>query len=708
MSTADLSAIGNLLGERLSTVLGCSGFGFFWRETPADGFRIICAQTPPELPERFWEIVAAETFSVRRAANQEPITWGTGGTGELSSDLQQIFQVTAVLTVPVTDNGYTQAALAAIWHRAPHQFGETDLVLARLLGDFSRAELCRLRLGRELEKGNQRLTALSELATTMYSSLNHQVVLEKLLALATKLARADGGTIYLCDKEAGLLQPLMTNREPYREQIMAFTIPLGEGLSGKVAQTGVGQILNHAEKDETAVQVPDTPLEVESLISVPLLYAGDVIGVITLTALGGREFQSEDLELLTIFARQAADVLEMARLYKNLEQAYQQLFTAQEQMVQTEKLRALGEMAGGVAHDFNNMLGAVLGRVQLLLTQAQDEKTRLGLEQIQELTLAGARTVARLQEFTRVKTDAAFTAVDLGQVIREAIEVTKPRWRDQVQESGGFIAIENRLEPVPPVQGNAAELVEVFTNLISNAVDAMPAGGTLTFTSRLDGERVSVIVTDTGQGIPEEIKSKIFFPFFTTKGVKSTGLGLSVSYGIISRHKGTIEVDSAPGRGTTFTLTLPLSRPSGKPQPAFRQKTEPGRPLKILMVDDDENIREIFQDLLSLDNHRVKTAASGREALEYFAAEPFDVVITDLGMPGMSGWEVTAEVKKLNPQVPVLLVSGWGAQIDEKEAQAKGADLVISKPFQLNQIRAALLEVSGRATAGRQSAAMSQ
>jgi CheY-like chemotaxis protein len=258
-----------------------------------------------------------------------------------------------------------------------------------------------------------------------------------------------------------------------------------------------------------------------------------------------------------------------------------------------------------------------------------------------------------------------------------------------VQEVGG----------VPPLVGNPAELREVLLNLVFNAIEAMPEGGTLTLSSWAEGGNVWLAVKDTGVGIPEEIRSRIFDPFFTTKGVQSSGLGLSVSYGIIHRHGGEIMVESRPGRGTTFTIRLPR-----REAPAPQREVAPSPAaagLRVLVVDDEEDVREALRDLLQAVGHEVYEAGSGPQGLEVLGAQEVELVCTDLGMPGMTGWEVAERVKARWPDLAVALITGWGAGIDPEELKAHGVDFLITKPFEMDEIQRVLSEVGRFIGVGR-------
>ena len=259
-----------------------------------------------------------------------------------------------------------------------------------------------------------------------------------------------------------------------------------------------------------------------------------------------------------------------------------------------------------------------------------------------------------------------------------------------------------RLTDVPAVLGDAAELREAMTNLILNAIDAMPEGGTLTLSTGLVDERVEVAVADTGVGMPLEVREKVFDPFFTTKGPQGTGLGLSMTYGIISRHGGSIAVESEPGQGSVFRLSLPRGadvQPS--PVPVVVASPPPVRALRCLVVDDEPAVRAVVADILESAGHVVEQLGEGGEAIARFAAERFDLVVTDLAMPRVSGWQVARAVKQVAPQVPVFLMSGFGVELTPEERRAHGVDVVLVKPLQIQEILDAVAEVARARTSAR-------
>jgi CheY-like chemotaxis protein len=339
-------------------------------------------------------------------------------------------------------------------------------------------------------------------------------------------------------------------------------------------------------------------------------------------------------------------------------------------------------MAGGIAHDFNNLLQAILGYAQLMArSPGNADVVRRGLDVIEKAANGGAETVRRIQKFARLRPDEPFVTMDLNQVVRDSLAITRPRWEEKKVKGGVPLQLELELGPVPVVMGRPAELNEVITNLVLNAIDAMPKGGTLRIRTRLGDHRHAVItVADTGMGMSEEVRKKVFDPFFTTKGEEGTGLGLSVSHSIVERHGGDLKVESRPGEGTTFTITLPIGmNPTGE----STQGGDPGveRKGRILLVDNDPQVLSVLGEMLKDAGHHVLPVPSGPEALRVFVPTGFDLVITNVGMPEMSGWDVAEQLRARDPNVPVIFITGWGLQ-EEDQARCRrlGITALLFKP----------------------------
>ncbi|HLE44023.1 MAG TPA: response regulator, partial [Methylomirabilota bacterium] len=393
------------------------------------------------------------------------------------------------------------------------------------------------------------------------------------------------------------------------------------------------------------------------------------------------------------------DEQEMQRLRRRLEEVqtqYDQLVTMSGRVPVDEKMQALLTMASGVGHIFNNVLAGILGRTQLLLKKAEREKARdlvAGLSEIESATRTGIDALTRIQEFSRARPSEAFARVDLNDVVQRAIEQTRLKWRDEPAAKGVRIELITHFGAHTPVQGVETELLEALNQLIVNAVDAMPRGGTITVRTGNEPGRGSMAVSDTGTGMAENVKRRAFEPFFSTRGETGLGLGLSVVYGIMVRHGGDAVIESEAGKGTTVTLRLPTA-PEGA---AARAATPDTDRAQVLVVDDDETVRTALGDMLRGAGYAVTLAASGLEGIAKVRERegPFHLVVTDLGMPDVPGWEVVEAVKQLEAGTPVVIMSGFDRARATRRAKELGVDLVISKPFDLqdflNAVRGLLL-----------------
>jgi nitrogen fixation negative regulator NifL len=393
--------------------------------------------------------------------------------------------------------------------------------------------------------------------------------------------------------------------------------------------------------------------------------------------------------------QQAEDELRKSK--RNLERALEELRAAHDQVVQQERLRALGTMASGIAHDFNNALAAILGFAELLCNRpdnlADTKKTLRYLQMINTAAQDAGVVVNRLREFYRQREEGeVFAPVDLNELIEQAVSLTQPKWKNQAEVRGVTIQVVTEPGEIRPVIGSEADLREALTNLIFNSVDAMPQGGTITIRTRPANSQVIMEVIDTGMGMTEEVRQRCLEPFFTTKGDRGTGLGLSMVYGIVQRHQGSVEIESAPGKGTTFRLSLPMAQEE-PPTSTLESAPESIRPLRALVVDDEEIVRQILREYLVGDGHTVETAGNGREALDKLSQSSFDVVLLDRAMPGLSGDQVAVAIKELKPDLPVILLTGFGNMMQAAGERPPGVDLILGKPVTIAGLRAGLAQV---------------
>ena len=371
------------------------------------------------------------------------------------------------------------------------------------------------------------------------------------------------------------------------------------------------------------------------------------------------------------------------------------LLSSHQQTVQQERLRAFREMAGEVAHDFNNTLSGILARAQLLLADVQDPDVRRSLRMIEQVALEGAWVVRRFQDFSRTRPSRPFQPLDLNTLVEEIAASARSRWTQQLAARGISGEVGCEVGPAPRVSGDMAEMRQVLTSIALNALDAMPEGGTLTFRTGYEGGRAFCQIADTGIGMSEQVRLRIFDPFFTTKREKGKGFGLSGAYAIVDRHGGEITVESEVGKGTVFTVWLPvasdavepLPSPARSAVPAAAPTPKPPAGAKILVVDDSEEVREVLRELLSRHGHTVVTAPDGESGLVELDSRIFDLAMIDLGLPGISGLEVAHRLKERWPATRVALMTGYGDRMGPEDAQSKGVDFVLAKPFSLDQLR---------------------
>jgi len=448
-----------------------------------------------------------------------------------------------------------------------------------------------------------------------------------------------------------------------------------------------------------------------SLVAAPLQFESSVFGVLFAARRQERAFSSNECQFLRQLSEHVALVAHQAQLYGALQQAYDDLRQTQQAVMQQERLRALGEMASGIAHDINNAITPVALYADLLGEEPElGDTAREYLEIARQGIHDVAATVGRMREFYRAREpQLELHAVKVNPLLQQVIELTRPRWSTIPLQRGVVIRIRADLAPQPlAVLGVESELREALVNLVFNAVDALPDGGTITLRTRLDrGEpggpataapdRVLIEVVDNGVGMDEETSRRCLEPFFTTKGEQGTGLGLAMVYGTLQRHSADIEIESSPGVGTTVRLTFgvpgePAAEPSlGQPAPA------PAARLRILAVDDDPLVLRSVSHALTLDGHQVHSARGGQEGIDAFRAalereEPFAAVISDLGMPHVDGRAVASAVKESSPATPVILLTGWGQRLLFEGGVPPHVDRVLSKPPKLGELRMALAE----------------
>jgi signal transduction histidine kinase len=530
-------------------------------------------------------------------------------------------------------------------------------------------------------------------------------LLSLVLERTMRTVRATIGSIMLMDHDRGVLRVVAARGLP-DGVVGQAEVAVGEGVAGKVVALGEPVLVEDITADARFGRANDPKYGTGAFMCLPVRVEDRIIGVVNLAksaaAPSTPAFTPTDLQFLNTLMTHIAYAVDNARLLQEaqlsanrLRRAMEDLRMTQTRVVEGETLRAVGQMASGMAHHVNNLLAVIAGRTQLLLARISQPEIRRPLEVIQRATFDAADVVRRVLGFTAVQPVREHGAVDLNEVVREVTELTRPRWRDEAQMHSVAIDVVLELGDVPRVAGEAPALREVIMNLLFNAIDSMRQSGVIRIATWTADDWVYGAITDTGVGMPDEVRRRAFEPFFTTKGPQGTGLGLSVAHGIVQRHGGELSLRANEPAGTVVTIRLPqASSPAAGPAAA---PTPAGPPLRMLVIDDEVSVREALADTLADEGHTVIQAASGKEGLARLTeGARVDVVITDLGMPDMTGWDVARAVRTQFPGLPIGLVTGWAVALEMSEDERRAVDFVIAKPYTVEALRGALTPIRRR------------
>jgi PAS domain S-box-containing protein len=557
------------------------------------------------------------------------------------------------LLVPIFHGERAMGTLQA-YSRDPGDYDSRDADLIAGVANQLGPAMYRHWLHKEQERQIRHLRRLDGLATSIAEFAETDALLKRVADTAHEIADADATTLWWADDDNMLCPRYQRGDED--------TVTLSENALASVQQ-GPSWL-----QDDGRLVIA--------------VRQGDVL-------LGALAFRwgrvtlelAARVETLELLASHAALAHNHTRLQDERNEALRRRF-------ESEKLEGLGRLAAGVAHDFNNILAAILGRAQLLKRQVGEPEHVKALAVIEQAALDGAGTVRRIQEFSRQtpRDDNENNTADLEKVLRDTVAQTSSNWQHR---GGGLVELDIDITPDVWVKSDARELREVLTNLIHNALDAMHSGGKLRLATGREENFGVLICGDDGDGIPDDIRERIFDPFFSTKGSEGTGLGLSVSFGIVQRSGGQIDVQSMRGIGTVFTLRFPLvekpqdSTPEAPSVIAERPQSPGGR---VLVAEDDEMVRELLIHILNDGGYEVEAATNGREALRMVAENPPDLVLSDLGMPELDGWGLAKAMSERFPQVKLGFITGWGATLDRQQAREAGASLVLAKPFRYEEV----------------------
>jgi signal transduction histidine kinase len=676
------------------------------------------------------EGLVGRAFKERRV-----LTYSSGSEAEAADSFIQRFPVWAAIAVPVRGEDEVTGVLYAGRRRLGAPFGANDVVLLLVIADRVGGGLVHQAL---LDRRTRHVARLGELAAfagrvAAAPSLND--VLAKACEAGCRLVEVPAAAIAVAGRgdelELVAARGLPAAQEAWRR------VDLREGLTAEIYTRG-GAV---ACRDVQSRPAPERSFlgdgGFHGCLLLPLPLGNEVAGVLYLADTEVRDFSAEEIQAAGVLAAMASMAVDNSRSRGELRGALEGARTSQERLVHVEKARALAEMAGGLARELDNIFAIILGKSRLLLTHTHDESLRDGLGLLEEAAWRGADVVHRLAALG-APTSGEPAPVDLTAIVQDALALTRPRWKDDNEGRKAPIDIVTDLRSVPAVLIGAEAIREAVVNLIVNAVDAMPQGGRLTVATRPRAAGVEVVVEDTGEGISEDVRSRVFDPFFTTRGPGHMGLGLTVAHGVVTRSSGRVEVASGTGGGTRVVMWLPamhtaaappapgaagasatgereagvdhgVGRPPGAgiaapPGPTAgvldtqrRQPTEPERrvdpgaeapsqPASILVLEDEAPIRSLLVEALTQAGYRVDTAVDGLSGLAQLEGGQFDVVLTDLALPQRSGLDIARAVKRLSPRTPVVLITGWGHLLVPERLREHGVDLMLVKPFRLERV----------------------
>lgn len=564
----------------------------------------------------------------------------------------------------------------------------------------------------KLQTQLERLNLLGQITRAIAERQDLRSIFQVVIRSLEESLPIDFGCVCLYDPHAA---EVVVNCVGVRSEALAMELAMTQQAHISIDQNGLSQcVRGHLVYEQDVSQI-DFPFPqrlarsgLRAFVAAPLLFESQVFGVLVAARREPDSFSSGECEFLQQLSEHVALASHQSEVYNALQQAYDDLRQTQQAVMQQERLRALGQMASGIAHDINNAISPVALYTEMLLEQETNlsKRTREYLETTQRAIGDVAHTVSRMREFYRQQEpQLVLSPVDLSILVQQVTDLTRARWFDMPQQRGIVVNLRLELGPtLPPVAGIESEIREALINLVFNAVDAMPEGGTLTIrtTKAENSGYVDVEIADTGIGMDEATQRRCLEPFFTTKGERGTGLGLAMVYGVARRHNADIEMESAIGAGTTVRLRFPVAVSSARDAQLPVPEAMPPR-LRILSVDDDPLLIKSLRDALEADGHAVVTANGGQEGIDTFRAaeesnEHFAVVITDLGMPHVDGRKVATAIKSDSPSTPVILLTGWGQRLVAEGDVPANVDRVLNKPPKLKELRAALAELTATAT----------
>jgi signal transduction histidine kinase/CheY-like chemotaxis protein len=649
------------------------------------------------------------SFLLEAVRRQEPVVISDPGSDpRVPQGWVGLFQAKSALVVPLIHQGRTAGVLILDHLKTLHVFTEEEIRLATTLAAQAAVALEKARLYDEIQQRLQQTETLLAVSQAIGSAPDLTEAIRRTTREMVRILGADTGVAWCVTRGGDRFIPLAGYHVPrdLREPLSGLPLAPDDPLIDLVKRLRTALHSSNSKTDPRFNQPALNLLPQASLLVQPVQVSDELLGIFAISWVrDAHAFSLDDLRLADGIAKQAAVAIELHR--------------SQRHIIEQERLNAVGKMASGLAHDFNNALVPISGYAEMLLEHPDILLDGVKATKYLKLIMTGvedaASVVSRLREFYRKREEGeAYRPLSLNQMVEQAVALTRPRWRDEALGSGRTILVEADLRPVPRILGSESEMRELLTNLIFNAVDAMPEGGVIRIRTGIREASASeetpmaprvpqvfLEVSDTGTGMTEDVRRRCLEPFFSTKGERGTGLGLPMVYGIVKRHRGTMDIESTVGKGTTFIVLVPADTSQSR-EDAPRTQVRSG-PLHVLVVDDEPIARDVLSEYLMGDGHTVDTASNGREAFEKFKAGRYAIVITDRAMPEIGGDQLAAMVKEASPDTPVILLTGFGDLMNAAGEKPDGVDMVVKKPIRLATLR----EVLAKLTSGPAAAAAS-
>jgi signal transduction histidine kinase/ActR/RegA family two-component response regulator len=640
------------------------------------------------------------SFLLEAVRRQEPVVISDPGSDpRVPPGWVGLFQAKSALVVPLIHQGRTAGVLILDHLKTLHVFTEEEIRLATTLAAQAAVALEKARLYDEIQQRLQQTETLLAVSQAIGSAPDLTEAIRRTTREMVRILGADTGVAWCVTRGGDRFIPLAGYHLPrdLREPLSGLPLAPDDPLIDLAKRLRTALHSSNSKTDPRFNQPALNLMPHASLLVQPVQAADELLGIFAIAWVrDSHAFSIDDLRLADGIAKQAAVAIELHR--------------SQRHIIEQERLNAVGKMASGLAHDFNNALVPISGYAEMLLEHQDILQNPAKATKYLKLIMTGvedaASVVSRLREFYRKREEGeTYRPLSLNKMVEQAVALTRPKWRDEALGSGRTILVEADMRPVPRILGSESEIRELLTNLIFNAVDAMPEGGMIRIRTGIreaaapDGPRqpaapteVFLEVSDTGTGMTEEVRRRCLEPFFSTKGERGTGLGLPMVYGIVKRHRGTMDIESTVGKGTTFIVLLPAD--TSQTIEVAAGTAAPGAPLHVLVVDDEPIARDVLTEYLTGDGHTVETAVNGRDGFEKFKAGQFAVVITDRAMPEVGGDQLAAMVKEASPTTPVVLLTGFGDLMNAAGERPDGVDLVVKKPIRLATLREVLAKMT--------------